>query len=79
MKVCVAFLAGMLALAIFPARAIENDSVTTYHGDSGRSGHFVVPALSWERARLLRGSDLRRPRRGSSLRSTPLLASYRLR
>ena len=54
MKVCVAFLAGMLALAIFPARAIENDSVTTYHGDSGRSGHFVVPALSWERARLLR-------------------------
>jgi hypothetical protein len=54
MKVCVAFLAGMLALAIFPARAIENDSVTTYHGDSGRSGHFVVPALTWERARLLR-------------------------
>src|SRR6516164_840872 len=54
MRVCVAFLAGMLALAIFPARAIENDSVTTYHGDSGRSGHFVVPALSWERARLLR-------------------------
>jgi hypothetical protein len=25
----------------------------TYHGDNGRSGHYVVPALSWEKARSL--------------------------
>jgi outer membrane protein assembly factor BamB len=36
-----------------PAQSAEL-SVTTYHGDRGRSGSFVVPALTWDRARLLR-------------------------
>jgi outer membrane protein assembly factor BamB len=28
--------------------------ILTFHGDPNRSGHFVVPALNWERARSLR-------------------------
>ncbi len=29
----------------------EQDSVLTFHGHADRSGHFVVPKLTWERAR----------------------------
>ena len=29
-------------------------SVLTYHGDADRSGNFIVPTLTWERARSLR-------------------------
>jgi outer membrane protein assembly factor BamB len=43
---------GVFALAIAPIPAIaEENSVLTYHGDNSRSGNFVVPALSWEKAR----------------------------
>src|SRR6266446_7995172 len=31
----------------------QQDSVLTYHGNPDRSGNFVVPGLSWERARSL--------------------------
>jgi outer membrane protein assembly factor BamB len=31
----------------------EEASVLTYHGDSSRSGNFVVPSLTWEKARSL--------------------------
>jgi outer membrane protein assembly factor BamB len=34
-----------------PAVAAQGNSVLTYHGDNSRSGNFVVPALSWEKAR----------------------------
>src|SRR5437764_6555536 len=34
----------------YPASA-QQTSVLTYHGDPARSGHFIVPGLSWERAR----------------------------
>jgi hypothetical protein len=49
------------------------DNVLAYHGGADRSGHFVAPGLTWERARspvrgipvvslcLRRGSLLRRP------------------
>ncbi|WFU41764.1 PQQ-binding-like beta-propeller repeat protein [Bradyrhizobium sp. CB82] len=48
----VALLAGLFALALLPLSArAQDDSVLTYHGDNGRSGHYVVPALSWEKAR----------------------------
>lgn len=39
--------------AIAPAAA-QDKSVLTYHGDVARSGAFVVPGLTWERARALR-------------------------
>ena len=45
----------MFALPISTQCAIAQDnSVLTYHGDDSRSGHFVVPALSWEKARSVR-------------------------
>jgi hypothetical protein len=39
-----------LAISLIPAIA-EEHPVLTYHGDNSRSGNFVVPALSWEKAR----------------------------
>jgi hypothetical protein len=39
--------------AIAPAAA-QDQSILTYHGDVGRDGAFVVPGLTWERARTLR-------------------------
>jgi PQQ enzyme repeat len=47
-------LSVLLALIEFclgaPAQP-QNSTVLTYHGDPARSGHFVVPGLTWERAR----------------------------
>jgi hypothetical protein len=40
-----------VAVAVVPALA---QSVVTYHGDADRAGLFVVPAMTWERARGLR-------------------------
>jgi hypothetical protein len=37
--------------ASWPPAAAEDTSVLTYHGNNGRSGNFVVPALSWDKAR----------------------------
>lgn len=52
MKPLLALLAAVaLNAAGLPARA--DSSVLTYHGDSERSGHFIVPGLTWERARSL--------------------------
>jgi PQQ enzyme repeat len=50
----IALLAGMLVLAIplSMARAQEN-SVLTYHGDESRSGNYVVPGLTADKARSL--------------------------
>jgi outer membrane protein assembly factor BamB len=44
-------LVGLIAAyALGPALA-QQGSVLTYHGDPGRSGNFMVPGLTWERAR----------------------------
>ena len=43
---------ALLSLVIFVYSAVAQDnSVLTYHGDAGRSGNFIVPALTWEKAR----------------------------
>jgi hypothetical protein len=41
--------AAALAICCAPAAA-QQQSVLTYHGDPARSGHFVVPALTWQNA-----------------------------
>ncbi|MEH2508799.1 hypothetical protein V1291_000153 [Nitrobacteraceae bacterium AZCC 1564] len=47
-----ALVAGLFAFALSPLSALaQDDSVLTYHGDNGRSGQYVVPALSREKAR----------------------------
>lgn len=44
-------MAAVFSLALLPLSTLAQDgSVLTYHGDSSRSGHYVVPALSWEKA-----------------------------
>jgi hypothetical protein len=41
---------------VIPCRwaAAQGQSVLTYHGDASRSGNFVVPALTWDKASALR-------------------------
>jgi hypothetical protein len=47
-------LAFALATGSSPRRApAEEQPVLTFHGDPGRSGNFVIPALTFERARAL--------------------------
>ena len=42
----------MLALAIsLESAAAQQNSMLTYHGDASRSGNFVVPVLTWDKAR----------------------------
>jgi hypothetical protein len=54
MAACPALMAGVFALALAPLSALAQGSpVLTYHGDNSRSGHYVVPSLSWEKARAL--------------------------
>jgi len=48
-----ALIAVSLALALLPQNAGAQDqqgSVLTYHGDNSRSGRYVVPGLTWEKA-----------------------------
>jgi hypothetical protein len=42
-------LVAVLLASLF-AGAASAQSVLTYHGDPGRSGHYIVPGLSWARA-----------------------------
>ena len=46
-----AFVAAAFIVAGSCAQAdAQQQSVLTYHGDAARSGHFVVPALTWQNA-----------------------------
>jgi len=47
-----ALMAGLFTLSPLSALA-QDGSVLTYHGDNSRSGQYVVPAMSWEKARTL--------------------------
>ena len=54
LRVCRIALVTLAATTFgLPAGVVAGD-ILTFHGDPNRSGHFVVPALSWERARSLR-------------------------
>jgi len=47
-----ALIALAFALGVsWPLSAAGETSVLTYHGDNSRSGNFVVPELSWDKAR----------------------------
>jgi hypothetical protein len=51
-KTGIPLFAGMLALAISLESAVaQQNSILTYHGDASRSGNFIVPVLTWEKAR----------------------------
>lgn len=54
MRTCIVLAAAVLVCAAPSHRAGAQDGVLTYHGDGARSGRFVVPALTWDKARALR-------------------------
>src|SRR5215469_13972883 len=66
--------AGLMValLLLFTAAGCRAQSVAAYHGDIGRSGHFVVPALTWERARSLHLDSGFQPRFSDHLYAQPL-------
>src|ERR1700720_2851617 len=43
-------LISILGLTISSGAEPARQSVLTYHADPGRSGNFIVPSLTWERA-----------------------------
>jgi hypothetical protein len=54
MRTSFALLAAALFGAMFPPQAsAQQQSILTYHGDAARAGNFVVPALTWDKARSL--------------------------
>jgi hypothetical protein len=69
MSVCC--VAALLLTALLAGIA-EAQSVLTYHADPGRSGRYVVPALSWTRARDLRRDTAFAPRFSGDLYAQPL-------
>jgi hypothetical protein len=60
----------LLGLAIYGTA--HGQSVLTYHGDAARTGNFVVPALSWERARNIHLDPSFHPRIAGHLYAQPL-------
>jgi hypothetical protein len=62
--------------ALFSALAIgghsDAQSVLGYHGSADRSGNFIVPALNWERARLLHLDPSFHPQFAGHLYAQPL-------
>lgn len=54
MKICHALLAAGLAIALPTDQTLaQQQPVLTYHGDAGRSGNFIVPGLTYDKARTL--------------------------
>jgi len=73
--VAVAVLAGALASAAFA----QERGVLTHHNDAARSGHFVVPGLTWDKARALRPDTGFAPRVSGHLYAQPLTWGARQR
>lgn len=71
-------LAGVLLAGVLfeqgmsPRPKAPPGAVASYHGHPDRSGHFVVPALSWERARSLRLDGSFRPHVSGHIQAQPL-------
>jgi outer membrane protein assembly factor BamB len=53
MRISIAVAAALLAAGLLSRAAAEERGVLTYHNDAARSGHFVVPGLTWDKARAL--------------------------
>ncbi len=67
---------GLLAVALTalsPRALAQEHSVLTYHNDAARSGNFVVPGLTWEKARALRLDTGFAPRVDGHLYAQPLM------
>lgn len=65
-------LASLLATSIASRADPRSRSILTHHGHLDRSGNFIVPALTWERARSLRLDENFRPRVSGNVYAQPL-------
>src|SRR6266436_5189997 len=63
---------GALFLGIAIAGTAHGQSVLGYHGGPERSGNFIVPALTWERARSVHLDASFHPRISGHLYAQPL-------
>src|SRR5438132_1860659 len=63
---------GALLLAIAVSGTAHAQSVLTYHGKPDRSGHYIVRALTWERARSVHLAPSFHPRIAGYLYAQPL-------
>ncbi|HEY1433251.1 MAG TPA: hypothetical protein VGF39_16720, partial [Stellaceae bacterium] len=63
---------GALLLGIGMSAAAHGQSVLTYHASPDRSGNFVVPGLTWERARSVHLDPSFHPRISGHLYAQPL-------
>jgi hypothetical protein len=63
---------GALLLGIAVFTSAHAQSVTTYHGSADRSGNFVVPTLTWERARSVHLDPSFHPRISGHVYAQPL-------
>jgi hypothetical protein len=63
---------GVLFTVIAISGTAYAQSVLTYHGNADRSGNFVVPALTWERARNIHLDPSFHPRITGHLYAQPL-------
>ena len=72
MRISVAVAVALLAAGLSSRAVAEERGVLTYHNDLARSGHFVVPGLTWEKARALRPDTRFAPRIAGHLYAQPL-------
>src|ERR1043166_2330446 len=72
MRIGFAVAVALVAAALASAASAQDRGVLTYHNDSARSGHFVVPGLTWEKARALRPDARFAPRVAGHLHAQPL-------
>src|SRR6202040_4316819 len=65
-------LISILGMTISPGAEPAGKSVLTYHADPGRSGNFIVPSLTWDRASSLQLDGNFRPRISGHVYAQPL-------
>ncbi len=73
MRISIAVAAAFLAATLFSGANAQDHGVLTYHNDVARSGNYVVPGLTWDKARALRLDSRFAPRVDGHLYAQPLL------
>jgi outer membrane protein assembly factor BamB len=71
--IVIGLIAATAFVAVSAGRAsAQSDSVLTYHNDQSRAGNYVIPALTWDKARSLHLDENFAPRVAGHLYAQPL-------
>src|ERR1700740_381415 len=73
MRISITIAAALLAAALPSIAVAEEHGVLTYHNDAARSGNYVVPGVTWDKARALRLDTHFAPRVDGHLYAQPLM------